>query len=133
VTAATVFGSLDELRNAAGRHLGWSGPVTLDQERVDRFAEATGSGDLGLLVLSMSNLLLPEIVEVRGVSAGVNYGTGEVRFPSPAAVGMRLRAGAELTAVEEVRGGVQTTILVTMESDAGEPVCTIESLSRWLA
>lgn len=129
----TVFGSLDELRSAAGRHLGESGWVTVGADRVQRFAEATGAEDLGWLALSMTNLFLPEILEVRGISAGVNYGTGTVRFPAPLGAGDRVRASAELTAVEEVRGGVQTTITITVERDGGEPACVVESLSRWLA
>jgi acyl dehydratase len=154
VTAQTVFESLDEVRAAVGRHLGWSDWLTIDQDRVDRFAEATGDhqwihvdperaarespfgGPIahGYLTLALSNLFLPEIVEVRGVSAGVNYGTGRVRFPSPVPVGSRVRAGAELTAVDEVPGGVQTTMTITVEVEgAGKPACVIESLSRWLA
>jgi acyl dehydratase len=154
VSAQTVFESLDEVRAAVGRHLGWSDWLTIDQDRVDRFAEATGDhqwihvdperaarespfgGPIahGYLTLALSNLFLPEIVEVRGVSAGVNYGTGRVRFPSPVPVGSRVRAGAELTAVGEVPGGVQTTMTITVEVEgAGKPACVIESLSRWLA
>jgi acyl dehydratase len=154
VTAQTVFESLDEVRAAVGRHLGWSDWLTIDQARVDLFAAATGDhqwihvdpdraardspfgGPIahGYLTLALSNLFLPQIVEVRGVSAGVNYGTGRVRFPAPVPVGARVRAGAELTAVDEVPGGVQTTMTITVEVDgAGKPACVIESLSRWLA
>jgi acyl dehydratase len=154
VAAQTVFETLDEVRGAVGRHLGWSDWLTVDQARVDLFAEATGDhqwihvdperaarespfgGPIahGYLTLSLSNLFLPQIVEVRGVSAGVNYGTGRVRFPSPVPVGSRVRAGAELTAVDEVPGGVQTTMTITVEVEGGEkPACVIESLSRWLA
>jgi acyl dehydratase len=154
VTPQTVFESLDEVRAAVGRHLGWSDWLTIDQARVDLFAEATGDhqwihvdperaarespfgGPIahGYLTLALSNLFLPQIVEVRGVSAGVNYGTGRVRFPAPVPVGSRVRAGAELTAVDEVPGGVQTTMTITVEVDgAAKPACVIESLSRWLA
>jgi hypothetical protein len=133
VSAATVFESLDDLRPAVGRQLGSSRWVEIDPQRVEAFRTATGSSDLGLLVLAMSNLLLPEVVEVRGAAAGVNYGTGRVRFPVPAVAGMRIRLRAVLTSVEDVRGGLQTTMALSMEADgAGEPVCTIESLSRWL-
>jgi acyl dehydratase len=154
VTPQTVFESLDEVRAAVGRHLGWSDWLTIDQARVDLFAEATGDhqwihvdpqraarespfgGPIahGYLTLALSNLFLPDIVEVRGVSAGVNYGTGRVRFPAPVPVGSRVRAGAELTAVDEVPGGVQTTMTITIEVDgASKPACVIETLSRWLA
>ena len=105
VLAARVisFATLDELRGAAGRHLGWTDWIEITQERVNLFADATGDhqwihvdvdranaespfgGPIahGFLTLSLSNLFLPQLIEVPGASAGVNYGTGKVRFPSP--------------------------------------------------
>jgi acyl dehydratase len=153
--ATTVFGSLDELRAAEpGTALGVSDWIEVTQQQVDQFAEATGDhqwihvdverarraspygGPIahGYLTLALSNLVLPQIVEVRGVSLGVNYGTGRVRFPDPVPVGKRVRGRAELVACEEVPGGVQTTIRITMEVEGGtKPACVVESLSRWLA
>jgi acyl dehydratase len=151
---ATVFESLDELRGAAGTHLGWTDWVAIDQERVQLFADATGDhqwihvdveranaespfgGPIahGYLTLALSNLFLPELLQVPGASAGVNYGTGKVRFPSPVPVGSSIRGGAEVTAVEEITGGVQTTITITIEIEGTDkPACVIESLSRWMA
>jgi acyl dehydratase len=153
--ATTVFGSLDELRAAEpGTALGVSDWIEVTQQQVDQFAEATGDhqwihvdverarraspygGPIahGYLTLALSNPVLPQIVEVRGVSLGVNYGTGRVRFPDPVPVGKRVRGRAELVACEEVPGGVQTTIRITMEVEGGtKPACVVESLSRWLA
>jgi acyl dehydratase len=63
----------------------------------------------------------------------VNYGTGRVRFPSPVPVGSRVRAGAEIQAVDDIAGGVQTTIVITIEVEgSAKPACVIESISRWL-
>jgi acyl dehydratase len=150
----TSFATLDELRTAAGTHLGWTEWMEITQERVNLFADATGDhqwihvdvdraraqspfgGPIahGYLTLSLSNLFLPQLIEVPGASTGVNYGTGRVRFPSPVPVGSRVRAGAEITAVEEIAGGVQTTIVITIEVDGQDkPACVIESLSRWLS
>ena len=150
----TTFDSLDELRAAAGTHLGWTDWTPITQDRVDRFAEATGDhqwihvdvdratrespfgGPIahGYLTLALTNLFLPELVAVPAASAGVNYGTGRVRFPAPVPVGARIRAGAELTAVEEIPGGLQTTITITVEVEGNpKPACVVESLSRWLA
>jgi acyl dehydratase len=150
----TTFDSLDDLRAATGRHLGHTGWLEVDQARVDLFAEATGDhqwihvdvdrarrespfgGPIahGFLTLALSNLFLPELLAVPAAASGVNYGTGKVRFPGPVPVGSRLRAGAEVTAVDEIPGGVQTTIRITIEVEGREkPACVIESLSRWLA
>ncbi|MCU0268851.1 MAG: MaoC family dehydratase [Acidimicrobiales bacterium] len=151
--AETVFDNLDEVRAAVGRHLGYSDWLEVDQAQVDLFAEATGDeqwihvdperakdgpfgGTIahGYLTLSLSNFFLPQIVEVRGVSLGVNYGVNKVRFPAPVPVGSRLRGGAVLTAVEPIPGGVQTVMTITIEIEgATKPACVIESLSRYLA
>jgi acyl dehydratase len=127
--------------------------MEVTQEQVNLFADATGDhqwihvdvarataespygGPIahGFLTLSLSNRFLPELLQVPAASAGVNYGTGKVRFPAPVPVGSRIRGGAEVTAVEEITGGVQTTITITIEVEGSEkPACVVESLSRWM-
>ena len=87
----------------------------------------------GYLTLSLSNALLPEVVEVRGFAMGINYGLGKVRFPAPVPAGSRIRAQVQLASAEDVAGGVQTTMVVTIELEgADKPACVIESLSRYL-
>lgn len=150
--AVTVLNGPDDVRAHLGRHLGYSEWITVEQDRVNLFADATGDHQWihvdvdrathgpfgapiahGYLTLSLSNYFLPLIVEVQGFSAGVNYGVDKVRFPSPVKVGSRVRAGAELAAVSDVTGGLQTTIVITIEVEGGtKPACVIESLSRWL-
>jgi acyl dehydratase len=67
------------------------------------------------------------------VSLGVNYGVDRIRFPAPVPVGSRLRAGAELVDVSDVKGGIQTLVRITLEVEGGtKPVCIIDSLSRYL-
>jgi len=147
-----VIDGPDDLRRRLGTHLGYSEWLKIDQARIDEFAQATGDHQWihvdparaaagpfgapiahGYLTLSLSNYFLPRIVEVRGFDAGVNYGVDKVRFPSPVTVGSRVRAGAELVAVDEVKGGLQTTIRITIECEgSAKPACVIESLSRWL-
>jgi acyl dehydratase len=132
--AQTVLDTLDQVRAAVGRHLGTSDWLEITPERLDRFAAATGDRDHGYLALALTNLFLPEIVEVRGASLGVNYGTASVRFRAPLLVGSRVRGTAELVACDEIPGGLQTTIRITVEVDgADHPACVVDSLSRWLA
>jgi acyl dehydratase len=152
--AQTVFASLDEVREAVGATLGTTDWFDVSQEMVNTFADATGDhqwihvdveratkespfgGPIahGYLTLSLTNLVLPQVLEVGGVSLGVNYGTSKVRFPAPVPVGSRVRGTAELIACDDVPGGVQTTIRITMELEGGDkPACVVESLSRWLA
>ncbi|MCB0986715.1 MAG: MaoC family dehydratase [Acidimicrobiales bacterium] len=150
----TTFNGIDEVRAAVGTHLGYSDWVTVTQEQVNTFAEATGDhqwihvdveramaespfgGPIahGYLTLSLTNLFLPQVVDVQGVSLGVNRGTGKIRFPSPVPVGSRLRAGVELAEVVDVKGGIDTMMVITVEREGSEkPVCVVESLSRYLA
>ncbi|MFZ6003566.1 MAG: MaoC family dehydratase [Actinomycetota bacterium] len=154
MTAPTTYESIDDLRAAAGAHLGWTDWIEITQDRVNLFADATGDhqwihvdveraaaespfgGPIahGYLTLALSNYFLPQLLQVPGASAGVNYGTGKVRFPAPVPVGSRVRAGAEIASVEEISGGVQSTIVITIEVEGNpKPACVIESLSRWLA
>ena len=150
--AETILNGIDEVRAAVGTHFGYSDWITITQDRVQRFAEATGDhqwihvdveranagpfgGPIahGYLTLSLSNYFLPQIVSVEGFAMGINYGTGKVRFLSPVRVGARVRGGAELVSVDDVAGGIQTMMRITIELEGSEkPACVIESLSRYL-
>ena len=147
--ATTVLDGVDAVLQAAGTHLGYSDWLDLTQERVDAFAEATGDHQWihtdperakdgpfgatiahGYLTVSLSNLFLPQIVEVHGFSLGVNYGADKVRFPAPVPVGSRIRGGAELRSVQPI---VQVVVVITIEVEGGvKPACVIESISRYL-
>ena len=150
----TVFASPSDLLGAVGRHLGHSPWTTVDQQRIDLFADATGDRQWihvdpvaaatgpfgatiahGYLTLALTNLLLPEIVRVEGISMGVNYGVNRVRFPQPVLSGSRLRASAVLSSAEELPGGVgvQAVITITVEIEGQvKPACVVESVSRFL-
>jgi acyl dehydratase len=152
--AITTLEGPDELKAAVGRDLGTSDWIQVNQERVDTFADATGDHQWihvdvdrarsespfggpvahGYLTLSLTNLFLPEVVEVRGFSSGVNYGADKVRFPAPVPVGSRVRGRVQLVSADEVPGGVQTKMLVTVEIEGSEkPACIVEAISRWLS
>jgi acyl dehydratase len=146
-----TFTSADELRAAAGQHLGYSDWHVVDQERIDRFADATGDHQWihvdpekaklgpfgttiahGYLTLSLIPWLMSEIVAYDGVRMGINYGTNKVRFPAPVPVNSRVRAGAELIAAEDVGGGgVQIVSRVSIQVDGQEkPSCVAETVAR---
>jgi len=148
---ATMVNGIDELKAKQGEHLGYSDYVEITQEQVNLFADATGdhqwihvdperakSGPFGgpiahgYLTLSLAPALLPQILIVGGISMGVNYGCGKVRFPSPVPVGSKVRAGAELVSVEDVAGGAQVTMQVTFEVEgAPKPSCVAEVIYRY--
>ncbi len=146
-----TFASADEVRAAVGEHLGYSDWHVVDQERIDRFADATGdhqwihvdpekakSGPFGTtiahgyLTLSLIPWLMGEVVGYSGVKMGVNYGCNKVRFPAPVPSGSRVRAGAELAEVEDVGGGalqLVTRVSITVEGQE-KPSCVAETVSR---
>jgi acyl dehydratase len=152
MTAQTILDGPDAVRAAVGTHLGFSDWLLMEQERVNTFADATGDHQWihvdperaaagpfgapiahGYLTMSLSNYFLPQIIETKGFSAGINYGVDKVRFPSPVKVGDRIRAGAELVDVTDVNGGLQTLVRITIEIEGSDrPACVIDSLSRWL-
>ena len=149
----TTVQGIDGLKELVGQHLGHSEYVEITQEQVNLFADATGdhqwihvdperakSGPFGgpiahgYLTLSLAPALLPQILVVNGISMGVNYGCEKVRFPSPVPVGSKLRAGAELKAVDDVAGGAQVTMDVTFEVEgAPKPSCVATVVYRYYA
>jgi len=149
----TVVGSPSELLTLQGVDLGVTGWVPVTQDQVNLFADATGDhqwihvdverataespfgGPIahGYLTLSLVNLFLPQLLEVRGASMGVNVGLDKVRFPSPVPTGSNLRGRGEIVAVSEAKGGVQVTVRVTVEIEGGaKPACVADTVSRFL-
>ena len=144
--------SIDELPQSVGRTFGPTDWLTIEQSRVDQFAEATGDHQWihvdpeaakqgpfgatiahGYLTLALSSYFNPQLLAVDGISMGINYGVDKVRFPSPVVVGTRIRASAEIVDVTAIEGGFQVKTKFTIEQEAGgKPACIIESLSRYL-
>ena len=148
--AMRTFQQLSELAGLVGQDIAVSDWITVDQARIDAFAEATGDRQWihidpvraaagpfkttiahGFLTLS----LLPEMgasaMEVADTRMGVNYGLNRVRFTAPVPVGSRLRGQFKLLAFEPIEGGAQLTMQVTMQREGSDkPVCIAESLAR---
>jgi acyl dehydratase len=144
------FTHLIELADLVGQEIGVSDWITVDQARIDQFAQATGdhqwihvdpvraaAGPFGATIahgyLTLS--LLPKIFEtaiaIDDVHMGVNYGLNRVRFPAPVLVGSRLRGHLRLLAYDALPDGAQLTIEVTIEREGGDkPVCVAQALSR---
>lgn len=149
----TVFETPHALKDAVGKELGTSDWLEIEQSRIDQFADATldhqwihvdperaRQGPFGApiahgyLTLSLVSHFLPQIMVVKGVSMGVNYGLDKVRFPAPVPVGSRIRGRGELLKVEEVKGNaVQTTVRVTVEIEGSErPAAVVDTISRYV-
>ncbi len=146
-----TFESLAELRACVGQEIAVSDWERVTQQRIDRFAEATGDHQWihvdpvraaagpfgktiahGYLTLSMLPHFFERTIELRGVKMGVNYGLNRVRFTSPVPVDSELRARFELLAIEDIAdNGAQMIWKVTFERKGSDrPVCVAESISR---
>lgn len=138
-----VFASLEEMAGSEGEDLGHSDWLTVGQDRVQWFADATGDhhwihldeerataagygGTLvhGFLTLALIADFMQQIYRVDGVELVLNYGLDRVRFPAPVPSGSRIRAQASLLRVEPVAAGAKVTVRYTMEAEGiAKPAC----------
>jgi acyl dehydratase len=145
------FADLDELRAAAGEHLGYSDWTLVEQDRVNQFADATGDHQWihvdperakagpfgttiahGYLTLSLLPMLAAQVYRVEGIRMGINYGLNRCRFPATVPTGSRVRLGLDLLSVDDVEGGVQVAMRATIERENGDkPCCVAETLTRF--
>lgn len=148
----TTFNSAAALEQAVGQSLGVTEWMTIEQQRVDTFAEATGDhqwihvdptkakagpfgGTIahGYLTLSLVNYFLPQLMSVENLQMGVNYGCDRVRFPAAVRVGARIRGSGEITQVETMaNGSVQVVVRVAVEVEGSDrPGCVVDTISRY--
>ncbi|MGA8393021.1 MAG: MaoC family dehydratase [Burkholderiaceae bacterium] len=146
-----TFRTLKELAACAGQDVATSDWMTITQQQVNQFAEATGDhqwihvdvekarkgpfgGPIahGFLTLSLLPRFFESTIEVVESAMGVNYGLNKVRFIAPVPVGSKLRARMKLLSAEPIdNNGYQMTWEITVEREgASKPVCIAESLSR---
>jgi acyl dehydratase len=148
----TQVSGLDELKSLPGVDLGASGWLEIGQQRVDTFADATGDhqwihvdverartgpfgGTIahGYLTLGLVIPLWEEILQVGGVSMGINYGLNRLRFPAPVPVGSKVRLHARVLSAEDVPRGVQLTVALSVEVQGGDkPAAVAEAVYRYL-
>jgi acyl dehydratase len=151
--AAHAF-TLSELKSSVGKELGASDWHPVTQEEINLFAEAThdhqwihvdperakkespfgGPIAHGYYTLSLAPALLEQIIAVRGIRMGVNYGLNKLRFPGPVRIGKRVRLVATLAGFEEIANGngAQATIGMTFEVEGeSKPGCVAEAIFRY--
>ena len=151
--APRIFAGVDEVSAALGSHVGYSEWHPVEQERIDRFAEATGDHQWihvdperaangpfgstiahGYLTLSMLPAMVWETIRIEGLAMEVNYGAERLRFPAPVPVGSRVRAGIELVSLTQARDGHRLTSRVTVEREGSDkPVCVVDTVSYLVA
>jgi acyl dehydratase len=141
--------SFDELPTLVGQEIGVSDWVQIDQDRINKFADATGDHQWihidmerakkelpggktiahGYLTLSLLPMLAAGIMRVTNVSRGINYGSNKLRFTNMVPVGSKVRARQKLLSVEPKSGGLQLINEMTIEIEGQDrPACIAETI-----
>jgi acyl dehydratase len=147
-----VIESVEDARAAVGTEIGTSDWITVDQRRIDLFAEATEDRQWihvdverstagpygttiahGYLTLSLLPDLMRQVFAVKGAAMGVNYGVDTVRFLTPVPAGSRVRVrvsvrAAELRDDKSLRLGLQA--VVELEG-AERPACVATTIGLY--
>lgn len=146
-----VFSSAQALLAAEGLDLGVTEWLTIDQRRIDLFAEATGDHQWihvdpvraaegpfgaciahGYLTQSLANLFMPQLLRVENMAMGVNYGCDRVRFPAPVKVDSRVRGAGTILRAEQLADAVQLVVRITVEIEGQtRPGCVVDTISRY--
>ena len=144
------FARLQDLQAQVGQEVGVSDWITVEQQRIDLFAQATGDhqwihtdaeraragpfgGTIahGFLTLSLLPSMADTAFAIDDVRMGVNYGLNRVRFVNPVLAGSRVRGHFKLLSYEPLEGGAQLTVEVSMElAGVDKPACVAQSVSR---
>jgi acyl dehydratase len=147
-----VFNELSDLKAAVGTEVGVSEWSEITQDRIDKFAEATGDEQWihvdaeraarespggktiahGLLSLSLIPMFIRSIIGVKGLKNTLNYGANRIRYLSPVPAGSRLRGRVAVTAAEDVPpDALRVTYQVTIEIEGGKrPACVAEVIGQ---
>lgn len=149
----TTTVTFEKLKAMEGHDLGFSDYITITQEQINVFADATHDHNWihvdpakakegpfgvpiahGFLTLSLAIPMWTELLDVSDVGTKVNYGLDKVRFIAPVPVGSRIRMNAVITSITEVAGGVQLAVTQTIEIEGGtKPAVVAEGLYRFYA
>lgn len=147
----TVHGA-EELLATSGSSLGRTAWMTVTQDRIDTFADATDDHQWihcdparaaegpfgstiahGYLTLSLLVPLIEEVLVIEGKTTSINYGLEKVRFPAPVPVGARIRLVATMAEATPIDAGVQVLVDCVVERDGSDrPVCVARVVLRHL-
>ena len=145
------FSTLDKVRSQLGQEVYLSDWVLMDQQRIDRFAQATEDFQWihvdadraakespfgttiahGFLTLALLGKFYETLLALPFCEMGLNYGLNKVRFTNPVRAGSQVRGRFVLARLEDIAGGIQLYFLVTIEIDGqNKPAVVAESVVR---
>ena len=146
-----VFADFEAVKRAVGTEIGVSEWLPLTQDRIDRFAEATGDDQWihvdverarrelpggktiahGLLTLALIPFFFRNVLRIDGLQSSLNYGSNRIRYVAPVPAGSRLRGRIGIVdAVETPPNGLRVTYQTTVEIEGSErPACVAETIA----
>ena len=146
-----ILENIEELKTLVGQEIGLSEWTTISQDRINKFADATGDHQWihidveraknelpggttiahGFLTLSLLPKLAQEIYKVKGLRHSLNYGSDRIRFTAPVPAESRVRGRYKLKSTEDVKdNGVKIIGEMTIEIEGRDrPACIVESIS----
>jgi len=148
-----VVETMLSLKEFVGREIAVTDWLTMTQDRIDRFAEATEDRQWihvdreraqrespygttvahGFLTLSLLSHFMKQAIQFRGgVRLGINYGLNRVRFPSPVRVDTKIRARVGLLSLKELSEALEAVFSVSVEGqDLEKPCCVADWIVRY--
>jgi acyl dehydratase len=147
---ARILQTIDEIRALTGQEVGVSEWITVSQDRIAQFADATADPQWihldveraerespykstiahGFLSLSLLPAMGRQVVRYGdAVRMTINYGLNRVRFPAPVRSGTRVRGRFRLLSAEDFDGGLQLAWAVTVEAEGSDKPCVV---AEWL-
>lgn len=135
-----------DLLDRVGQSLGTTDWMKITQQQVDLFADATGdhqwihtdparapSGPFkgtvahGHLTLSLAPVIIGQVLQIRELTAALNYGLNKVRFPAPVRVGSQIRATVRVMRAQQKTSGVEAVFTLIYEIDGEKrPACVAD-------
>ena len=147
-----VFANFDDLKSAVGAEVGVSDWLEITQDRINKFADATGDEQWihvdperavrempggktiahGLLSLSLIPMFIRQIIGVKGLRNTLNYGANKIRYLMPVPAGSRLRGRLGILEAEDVPpNALRVTYKVAIEIEGGQrPACVAEVIGQ---
>jgi acyl dehydratase len=142
----TVLEEPADLLKLVGQRLGTTEWMQVTQEQVDTFAQATGDHQWihtdppraakgpfkatiahGYLTLSLAPVVIAQVLQIRELTAALNYGLNKVRFPAPVRVGSQIRASVTVTSAQQKTSGVESVFTLSYEIDGERrPACVAD-------
>ncbi|MGR5301740.1 MaoC family dehydratase [Vibrio alfacsensis] len=141
----------EQLLSLEGKTLGTTEWLTISQQRINLFAEATNDHQWihvdeekaakgpfgaciahGYLTLSLASDFLFQLIDIQNLAMGVNYGCNKIRFPASVPVGSQIRGRGDVIRVEKIGEAYQAVIRITIEIEGSErPGCVVDTISRY--